>query len=175
MYGAVSVVVATQYDHHGGRPVDDLGGVNERVFKNASRSSSSRHPGDASSNLIDDEQQSIGWGMVVHHASGDVGQECRSAAQAAGEHGSRVAVAIRHEARRQLGEWHGVRVNVMIGHDALLIAPDCKSAISPALTSDDLPLPELPVTARNRVILRLATSSALGRSRPQNQRPSSAS
>ena len=45
MYGAVSVVVATQYDHHGGRPVDDLGGVNERTFKNASRSSSSRPPG----------------------------------------------------------------------------------------------------------------------------------
>ena len=51
--------------------------------------------------------------------------------------------------------------------------PRCSAGIRPALTSDDLPLPELPITTSTRERCRRSSSSLVSRSRPKNSHASS--
>ena len=52
---------------------------------------------------------------------------------------------------------------------ALAIKPLKRSGRSPARTSEDLPLPEVPTTARKRVAASLRRSSSLWPSRPKKR------
>ena len=79
------------------------------------------------------------------------GEQGRAGPQPVGEHLRRVTSrwATSCSASSASGQPWGV--NVMIGQEALpSMAPARSAGISPARTSDDLPPPELPVTARNR-------------------------
>jgi len=52
---------------------------------------------------------------------------------------------------------------------ACVITPPCSAAIMPARTSDDLPLPDVPTTARNRLVRNSCSSAAVCSSRPKNK------
>ena len=63
-----------------------------------------------------------------------------------------------------------VGVTICIAHLSLplTISPFCSAGTTPARTTDDLPLPDAPTTARKRWSLRYVTSSAVSVSRPKN-------
>ena len=52
---------------------------------------------------------------------------------------------------------------------AWVIVPPCSAAIMPARTSEDLPLPEVPTTARKRFVRNSCSSAAVCSSRPKNR------
>ena len=78
-------------------------------------------------------------------------------------------------ARLPMGSSPGRQTMMRQLEPALSIKPLCSAGISPERTSEDFPVPELPITIRKRVVLSRLSSSSISCSRPKKRCSSSAS